>query len=72
MFKKISNSFMIKNLMRSMRLLSVPRNSFGVLFIDDERPPFDVLITDIEKNDLHEEISSLLKKKYLSPLSAIE
>jgi hypothetical protein len=30
--------------------------------------PFDVLITDIEKNDLHGEISNTMQKKYLSPL----
>ena len=70
-----STHSMISKSLNSMRLLSFScRQHFGITFLDDKYypPPFDVLITDINSDDLDGDISKKLGKKYLSCLSSQE
>ena len=62
----------VKNLKKSMRLLSFSSHSFGVGYLDykDDYYYYDFLATDIDHNDLNGDISDKLDKKYLSPLSS--
>jgi hypothetical protein len=64
----------LKGIQRSIHLLSFTRHPSRVLFLDDKTclTDYDVLITDIDKNDLSGPISKKLGTKNLEPLSKDE
>ena len=64
----------LKSLQRSIHLLSYARHSSRVLLLDDKiaQADYDVLITDISKDDLSGIISEKLGKKNLATLSSDE
>lgn len=64
----------LKSFQRSLHLLSFARHSFGVLLLDDKdfQTDYDVIISDISKDDLSGEISRKIGKKNLTPLSSNE
>ena len=64
----------LKGLQRSIHLLSFARHPSRVLLLDDKicQADYDVLITDISKDDLAGEISMEIGKKNLNPLSQDE
>ena len=64
----------IKGLQRSIHLLSFARHPSRVLLLDDKicQSDYDVLISDINKDDLSGEISRKIGKKNLNPLSKDE
>lgn len=63
-----------KGLQRSINLLSFVRHPSRVLLLDDKicYNDFDILISDISKDDISGEISRKIGKKNLSPLSKDE
>ena len=64
----------LKGIQRSIHLLSFARHPSRVLLLDDKicQADFDILISDICKDDLSGEISRKLGKTNLSPLSKDE
>jgi hypothetical protein len=64
----------LKSFQRSIQLLSFARHSFGVLLLDDkdDQIDYDVLISDINKDDLSGQISRKLGKKNMALLSSNE
>ena len=64
----------LKGLQRSIHLLSFARHPSRVLLMDDKicQTEYDVLISDISKDDLSGEISKKIGKKYMKPLSKDE
>ena len=65
---------LLKSLQSSMELLLSTRHSFGVLFLNDKnfQTEYDVLISDISKDDFAGDISKKLGKKNLTPLLSDE
>ena len=61
-------------ILRSIHRLSFARHSSRVLLLDDKsyQTDYDVIITDVGKDDLSGLISKRLGKKYLAPLSSDE
>ena len=64
----------LKGIQRSIHLLSFARHPSRVLLLDDKicQADFDILISDICKDDLSGEISRKLGKMNLNPLSKDE
>ena len=64
----------LKGLQRSIHLLSFTRHPSRVLLMDDKicQSDYDVLISDISRDDLSGEISRKIGKKNLNPLSKDE
>ena len=64
----------LKGIQRSIHLFSFTRHPSRVLLLDDKicQTDYDVLISDVSKDDLSGEISRKLGKKNLSPLSSDE
>lgn len=64
----------LKGIQRSIHLLSFARHPSRVLLLDDKigQTDYDVLISDISKDDLAGEISKKIGKKNLNPLSKDE
>ena len=64
----------LKGIQRSIHLLSFTRHPSRVFFLDDknDQVDYDVLISDVHKNDLSGYISRKLGKKNLNPLSKDE
>ena len=63
-----------KCIQRSINLFSLARHSSGVLLLDDKfgQSGFDVLISDVTKDDLSGLISKRIGKDNLAPLSSDE